>query len=93
MTTKHLSDVEDWLSPAGERASRRQFLAGVGVAGVSLAGFSPPTGACGTNSGGIMRTPTGDGRPHMTFEGDLDSLVKKGPVFCRRGAMEGRIEC
>jgi hypothetical protein len=40
MTTKHLSDMEGWLSSAGERASRRQFLAGVGVAGVSLAGFA-----------------------------------------------------
>jgi carboxymethylenebutenolidase len=35
-----LTDTDDWLSNAGEGVSRRQFLAGVGVTGVSLAGFA-----------------------------------------------------
>jgi carboxymethylenebutenolidase len=37
---RRLSDLDDWLSNAGETVSRRQFLAGVGVTGVSLAGFA-----------------------------------------------------
>lgn len=40
MSTRHLTDTDDWLSNAGEGVSRRQFLAGVGVTGVSLAGFA-----------------------------------------------------
>lgn len=40
MSTRRLTDNDDWLSNAGEGVSRRQFLAGVGVTGVSLAGFA-----------------------------------------------------
>jgi len=40
MSTRRLTDTDDWLSNAGEGVSRRQFLAGVGVTGVSLAGFA-----------------------------------------------------
>jgi carboxymethylenebutenolidase len=40
MSTRRLTDTDDWLSNAGEGVSRRQFLAGVGVTGVSLVGFA-----------------------------------------------------
>jgi len=40
MSTRRLTDTDDWLSNAGGGVSRRQFLAGVGVTGVSLAGFA-----------------------------------------------------
>lgn len=40
MNKKRLSNQDDWLSNARTGLSRRQFLAGVGVTGASLAGFA-----------------------------------------------------
>jgi len=38
--TSRLGDMDNWLSNAQDSVSRRQFLAGVGMTGVSLAGFA-----------------------------------------------------
>src|SRR5512147_3088113 len=55
MATRRLSDTDDWLSNAGEGLSRRQFLAGVGVTGASLAGFGI---AANPVAAQVITTPT-----------------------------------
>jgi len=55
MTTERLSDTDDWLSNAREGLSRRQFLAGVGVTGASLAGFAI---AANPVAAQVITTPT-----------------------------------
>jgi carboxymethylenebutenolidase len=55
MSTKRLSDLEDWLSNAEAGVSRRQFLAGVSATGVSLVGFAV---AANPVAGQVVTTPT-----------------------------------
>jgi carboxymethylenebutenolidase len=84
MSTRRLTDTDDWLSNAGEGVSRRQFLAGVGVTGVSLAGFAI---AANPVAAQVITTPT-DG---LTV---IDTKVASGgfqvPIYEARPAAAGR---
>ncbi len=84
MTTRRLSDTDDWLSNAGDGVSRRQFLAGVGVTGVSLAGFAI---AANPVAAQVITTPT-DG---LTItETKVTSRGFQVPIYEARPAAAGR---
>jgi carboxymethylenebutenolidase len=55
MNMCRLSDLDDWLSNARAGVSRRQFLAGVGMTGASLAGFAI---AANPVAAQVITTPT-----------------------------------
>jgi carboxymethylenebutenolidase len=84
MDTKRLNDQDDWLSNARRGMSRRQFLAGVGVTGVSLTGFAI---AANPVAGEVITTPT-DG----LAVADGKVLVKgfQVPIYEARPAAPGR---
>jgi carboxymethylenebutenolidase len=77
-------DMDDWLSNAAEGVSRRQFLAGVGVTGASLAGFAI---AANPVSAQVITTPT----EGLTV---TDTKVASGgfqvPIYEARPAAAGR---
>jgi carboxymethylenebutenolidase len=84
MTTERLSDTDDWLSSAREGLSRRQFLAGVGVTGASLAGFAI---AAHPVAAQVIRTPT-DGLTVTDTKGS--SAGFQVPIYEARPAAAGR---
>lgn len=84
MATRRLSDTDDWLSNAGEGLSRRQFLAGVGVTGASLAGFAV---AANPVAAQVITTPT-DGL--TVTETKVESKGFQVPIYEARPAAAGR---
>lgn len=84
MATRRLSDTDDWLSNAGEGVSRRQFLAGVGVTGASLAGFAI---AANPVAAQVITTPT-DGL--TVTETKVESKGFQVPIYEARPAATGR---
>lgn len=76
--------MEDWISNARQEMSRREFIAGVGATGVSLAGFAV---AATPVAGQIITTPT-DGLVAA------DSKVPAGdfqvPIYEARPSAAGR---
>jgi carboxymethylenebutenolidase len=84
MATRRLSDTDDWLSNAGEGLSRRQFLAGVGVTGASLAGFAI---AANPVAAQVITTPT-DGL--TVTETKVESKGFQVPIYEARPAAAGR---
>ena len=84
MSARRLTDMDDWLSNAGEGVSRRQFLAGVGVTGVSLAGFAI---AANPVAAQVITTPT-DGL--TVTETKVASDGFQVPIYEARPAAAGR---
>lgn len=84
MTTERLSDTDDWLSNARDGLSRRQFLAGVGVTGVSLAGFAI---AANPVAAQVITTPT-DGL--AVTDTKVDSKGFQVPIYEARPAAARR---
>jgi len=84
MTTERLSDTDDWLSNAREGLSRRQFLAGVGVTGASLAGFAI---AANPVPAQVITTPT-DGL--TVTDTKVPSAGFQVPIYEARPAAAGR---
>ena len=84
MSARRLTDMDDWLSNAGEGVSRRQFLAGVGVTGVSLAGFAI---AANPVAAQVITTPT-DGL--TVTETKVASGGFQVPIYEARPAAAGR---
>ncbi len=84
MNTRRLGDTDDWLSNAGEGLSRRQFLAGVGVTGASLAGFAI---AANPVAAQVITTPT-DGL--TVTETKVESKGFQVPIYEARPAAAGR---
>jgi len=84
MDTKQLSDQDDWLSNARKGMSRRQFLAGVGVTGASLAGFAI---AANPVAGEVITTPT-DGL--TVADGKVSVAGFQVPIYEARPAAAGR---
>lgn len=84
MDTRRLSDNDDWLSNAREGLSRRQFLAGVGVTGASLAGFAI---AANPVAAQVIRTPT-DGL--TVTDTAVESKGFQVPIYEARPAAAGR---
>jgi len=84
MSTKRLSDQDDWLSNARRGMSRRQFLAGVGVTGASLAGFAI---AANPVAGEVITTPT-DGL--TVADGKVSVGGFQVPIYEARPAPAGR---
>jgi carboxymethylenebutenolidase len=81
---RRLSDLDDWLSNAGETVSRRQFLAGVGATGVSLAGFAV---AANPVAAQVITTPT-DGL--TVTDTKVTSSGFQVPIYEARPAAAGR---
>ncbi len=84
MDTRRLSDNDDWLSNARDGLSRRQFLAGVGVTGASLAGFAI---AANPVAAQVIRTPT-DGL--TVTDTKVESKGFQVPIYEARPAAAGR---
>ena len=81
---RRLSDDDDWLSNAREGVSRRQFLAGVGVTGVSLVGFAVASNPVAAQ---VITTPT-DGL--TVTETTVNSGGFQVPIYDARPAPTGR---
>jgi carboxymethylenebutenolidase len=84
MSTKRLTDQDDWLSNAQSGMSRRQFLAGVGVTGAGLAGFAI---AANPVAGEVITTPT-DGL--TVADGKVSVGGFQVPIYEARPAVAGR---
>jgi len=84
MSTERLSDTDDWLSNAREGFSRRQFLAGVGVTGASLAGFAI---AANPVAAQVITTPT---EGLTVTDTKVDSKGFQVPIYEARPAAAGR---
>jgi carboxymethylenebutenolidase len=84
MVARRLDDMDDWLSNAGDGVSRRQFLAGIGVTGASLAGFAI---AANPVAAQVITTPT---EGLTVTDTKVTSRGFQVPIYEARPAAAGR---